>query len=199
LPVGAEIGEYRIVESGAVDARGPFYVAEPKDAAAHPEEAAPGLRYIVRELTDGASDQLAHIVTMGLRHPVLLTPVALAREDGRLFLVSMEIADEHGVRVPPMSVGERLRPVDALRRGAEVVQTRWWRTFGVLLAFGVVVGALGALGGALAHAIANGALFTTAWILVQTVTLSLSAIFGTLLFFDLRARTALPWQGTPPV
>ena len=62
-----------------------------------------------------------------------------------------------------------------------------------------VVGALGALGGALAHEIDNGALFTTAWILVQTVTLSLSAIFGTLLFFDLRARTALPWQGTPPV
>ena len=54
-------------------------------------------------------------------------------------------------------------------------------------------------GGALAHEIDNGALFTTAWILVQTVTLSLSAIFGTLLFFDLRARTALPWQGTPPV
>jgi serine/threonine protein phosphatase PrpC len=120
LPVGAEIGEYRIVESGAVDARGPFYVAEPKDVAAHPEEAAPGLRYIVRELTDGASDQLAHIVTMGLRHPVLLTPVALAREDGRLFLVSMEIANEHGVRVPPMSVCERLRPVDALRAGIEL-------------------------------------------------------------------------------
>ena len=47
---------------------------------------------------------------------------------------------------------------DALRRSAEVVQTRWWRTFGVLLAFGVVVGALGALGGALAHEIDNGAL-----------------------------------------
>ncbi len=97
------------------------------------------------------------------------------------------------------AVVDGLGPPDALRRSAEVVQTRWWRTFGVLLAFGVVVGALGALGGALAHEIDNGALFTTAWILVQTVTLSLSAIFGTLLFFDLRARTALPWQGTPPV
>ena len=66
------------------------------------------------------------------------------------------------------AVVDGLRPVDALRRSAEVVQTRWWRTFGVLLAFGVVVGALGALGGALAHEIDNGALFTTAWILVQT-------------------------------
>jgi hypothetical protein len=97
------------------------------------------------------------------------------------------------------AVVDGLAPADALRRSAEVVEGRWWRTFGVLLAFGVVVGALGAVGGALAHEIQNGALFTTVWILVQTVTLSLTAIFGTLLFFDSRARTALPWQGTPRV
>jgi hypothetical protein len=97
------------------------------------------------------------------------------------------------------AVVDGLGPTAALRRSAEVVERRWWRTFGVLLGFGVVVGALGAAGGALAHEIQDGALFTTAWILVQTVTLSLSAIFGTLLFFDSRARTALPWQGTPRV
>ncbi|HEY7850353.1 MAG TPA: protein phosphatase 2C domain-containing protein, partial [Ktedonobacterales bacterium] len=120
LAAGTIIGDYRIVQSAPTDAGVPQYVAEPNDRAAHPEEAAPGLRYTVRELTGGASDQLAHIVAMGLRHPVLLTPVALARDDGRLFLVSMEIADEQGVRVPPMSVGERLRPVDALRAGIEL-------------------------------------------------------------------------------
>jgi hypothetical protein len=95
------------------------------------------------------------------------------------------------------AVVDGLGPADALRRSAQVVEGRWWRTFGVLLAFGVVVGAVGAVGGALAHEIQNGALFTTAWILVQTITLSLTAIFGTLLFFDSRARTALPWQGAP--
>ena len=95
------------------------------------------------------------------------------------------------------AVVDGLGPADALRRSAQVVEGRWWRTFGVLLAFGLVVGAVGAVGGALAHEIQNGALFTTAWILVQTITLSLTAIFGTLLFFDSRARTALPWQGAP--
>jgi hypothetical protein len=97
------------------------------------------------------------------------------------------------------AVVDGLGPADALRRSAQVVQTRWWRTFGYLLAFGLVVGAFGAIGGALARQLDDGALFTTAVILVQTLTLSLSAIFGTLLFFDSRARTALPWQGTPPV
>jgi hypothetical protein len=97
------------------------------------------------------------------------------------------------------AVVDGLGPADALRRSAQVVETRWWRTFGYLLAFGLGVTVFGVLGGELARQIDNGALFTTAWILVQTVTLSLSAIFGTLLFFDSRARTALPWQGTPPV
>ena len=34
------------------------------------------------------------------------------------------------------AVVDGLRPVDALRRSAEVVETRWWRTLGVLLGFG---------------------------------------------------------------
>jgi hypothetical protein len=50
---------------------------------------------------------------------------------------------------------------------------------------------------ALVRGVENGPLFVTAWILIQTVTLSLTAIFGTLLFFDLRARARLPWEGTP--
>jgi hypothetical protein len=53
------------------------------------------------------------------------------------------------------------------------------------------------VGGVLAREIDSGALFMTASIVLQTVTLSLGAIFGTLLVFDLRARARLPWQGTP--
>jgi hypothetical protein len=94
---------------------------------------------------------------------------------------------------------DRLAPVEALRRSAQVVETRWWRTFGMLVAFGLVVALLAAVGLGIARQIENGPLFTTASIVVQTVTLSLTAIFGTLLFFDSRARTALPWEGTPPI
>jgi serine/threonine protein phosphatase PrpC len=121
LAAGAIIGGYRI--SGALPAshQGLAYFAEPVEAAAQGEEELPGVRYVVRELTGAAAnDQMAHIVAMGLKHPALLAPVALAREDGRLFLIAQEIADDEGKLVPPMSEGERLRAVDALRAGIEL-------------------------------------------------------------------------------
>jgi hypothetical protein len=40
---------------------------------------------------------------------------------------------------------------------------------------------------------------TAGYVLLEAVLFSLTAIFGTLLFFDSRARTALPWQGTSRV
>jgi hypothetical protein len=96
------------------------------------------------------------------------------------------------------AVVDRLGPIDALARSAEAVRTRWWRTFGCLLVFGLVTGVMGAVGGAIAREIDNGAIYTASYVLLQAVFLSLSAIFGTLLFFDSRARSSLPWQGPPP-
>jgi hypothetical protein len=96
------------------------------------------------------------------------------------------------------AVVDGLGPADALRRSAQVVQTRWWRTFGVLLAFGIVTGVLAVIGGAIVNEIDDGALYTAGRVLLQAVFVSLSAIFGTLLFFDSRARSSLPWQGPPP-
>lgn len=91
------------------------------------------------------------------------------------------------------AVIDRLGPVDALRRSAEVVQTRWWRTFGVLLAFGLLTGAMGAVVDAILREIANGAIYTSGYVLVQAALAALTAIFGTLLFFDSRARVATPF------
>jgi hypothetical protein len=96
------------------------------------------------------------------------------------------------------AVVDGLGPVDALRRSAEVVETRWWRTFGVLLAFGLLVGIFGAVAGAVIRTINNGAIYTSAQVLLQAGLLSLTAIFGTLLFFDSRTRAQVPWQGPPP-
>ena len=119
LTVGAVVAGYRIVAEAPADERGARFLAESVEGA-RDEEDIPGLRYVVREAQGGASDQLAHLVAMELRHPVLLTPVALAREGGRLYLVSVEITDAEGAVVPTMNDGERLRPVDALRAGIEL-------------------------------------------------------------------------------
>jgi hypothetical protein len=61
--------------------------------------------------------------------------------------------------------------------------------------FTLIVGLPGALIGVLASE-ASGALYVATVIVVQAISLSLTAIFGTLLFFDLRARRELPWEGT---
>jgi hypothetical protein len=96
------------------------------------------------------------------------------------------------------AVVDGLGPADALRRSAQVVETRWWRTFGVLLAFSIVTGVVGVGVNAILREIDNGAIYTSGYVLLRAVLVSLTAIFGTLLFFDSRARSSLPWQGPPP-
>ncbi|HEX8732805.1 MAG TPA: protein phosphatase 2C domain-containing protein [Ktedonobacterales bacterium] len=120
LAVGTVIGGFRVTGLAPDRPKGPAYFAEAVEEAPASEEELPGVRHVIRELAGGVHDHLAHIVAMGIRHPALLAPVALAREQGRLFLISMEVADEEGNPVPPMSVGERLRAVDALRAGIEL-------------------------------------------------------------------------------
>lgn len=89
------------------------------------------------------------------------------------------------------AVVDGLRPVDALRRSAEVVETRWWRTLGVLLGFGPLIGIFGAVAGLVIATIDNGAIYTSAQVLLRAGLLSLTAIFATLLFFDSRARARI--------
>lgn len=79
-------------------------------------------------------------------------------------------------------------PMDALRRSGELVRGEWWPTFGCLLLAGLVFGLIAVVGQAVGAALGNGALFVSAVVIGQAVAASLAAIFGTLLFFDLRAR-----------
>jgi hypothetical protein len=93
------------------------------------------------------------------------------------------------------AVVDELSPVDAIRRSAALVQDNWWQTFGRLLVAGVLFGLAGAIIQAIAAGIGSatgsGALYISLLAIAQAFTLSLSAIFGTLLFFDLRARKEL--------
>ena len=93
------------------------------------------------------------------------------------------------------AVVDELSPVGALRRSADLVKGRWWRTFGMLVASGLLFALIGALITAILTAIDNGAIYVAGLIVVEAFVLSLTGIFGTLLFFDLRARRELPWQG----
>jgi hypothetical protein len=83
---------------------------------------------------------------------------------------------------------DELSPAASLRRSSDLVRGAWWRTAGCLLATGllfgiggsVVIGALGATG--------SGALYVAGITVVESVAVSLTAIFATLLFYDLRVR-----------
>lgn len=98
------------------------------------------------------------------------------------------------------AVVDGMGPVGALRRSGELVRDRWWRTLGRLLVAGLVFGLVVLLLGLLAAAAgSNGVIYTVLLILVQAIGLSLSALFGTLLFFSLRSEKAMPWQGLPQV
>lgn len=101
------------------------------------------------------------------------------------------------------AVVDGLRGPAALRRSAELVKGSWWRTFGLLLGSGLVF-VLVALALLIPLAIIagitdSGVVYIVMQVLVQGVILSLGALFGTLLFFDLRARKDLPWQGSAVV
>ncbi|MDP9344919.1 MAG: hypothetical protein M3P44_04220 [Actinomycetota bacterium] len=81
-----------------------------------------------------------------------------------------------------------LAPIPALRRSAELVEGAWWATFGRLLLAAVAFGFVALVGQLLAVATGSGALFVSLLAVTQAVAVSLSAIFATLLFFELRAR-----------
>jgi len=93
------------------------------------------------------------------------------------------------------------RATGALSRSGELVAGNWWRTFGILLVFGllagVIAGLVGLLLGFAAGALESGPLMVSALIIGNALAYSFTALAGTLLFFDLRARKSLSWEGEP--
>jgi hypothetical protein len=87
-----------------------------------------------------------------------------------------------------VAVVDGVGPAEALRRSSRLVDGRWWSTFGRLLLGGIIFSIIVIPLYALVAFVDNGVLFVLASIVLDTVSLSLTALFGTLLFFDLRAR-----------
>jgi hypothetical protein len=96
-----------------------------------------------------------------------------------------------------VAVVEGLGGQAAVQRGGQLVGDRWGNVFVfvlvTVLGFGVVGGLLPAIVGG-----SSAWLFVAATIIGQSLALSLTAIAGTLLYFDLRARRDDPWAPGAP-
>ena len=89
-------------------------------------------------------------------------------------------------------VVEGLRGREALRRSVELGRGGLWRVLGVLLTAGILFGILG-LVVQLPFGLGGPWLYVAGMAVGQGVALSLVAVAGTLLYFDLRARLGQPW------
>ena len=90
---------------------------------------------------------------------------------------------------PLVVVAERRRPVESLRRSRDVVKYDWPRVFLLLFFISLVTPAVDALLDALLSAVLEDE--TIRSLLAWPVAVSVTALATTLLFFDLRARTAI--------
>lgn len=152
---------------------------------------------IVRDLGEGR----VPTVMQALRSAAPRFPLAIAALAGYALLVMGGVillivpgiwVFVAGYFATQAAVMERRGPLDAFRRSSELVEDRWWRTAGTLV-FGLVVlnGAFYPMALAI-DKIDSGAVYIAVSILLEVLTLSLSALFGTLLYFSLRARKAQP-------
>jgi hypothetical protein len=96
-----------------------------------------------------------------------------------------------------VAVVERRGPLDAFRRSSELVDERWWRTAGTLaLGWAVLTAASLPVDRAL-DTVDSGVIYVLLYTLVQVLELSLTALFGTLMYFSLRARKEHPFAAVP--
>jgi hypothetical protein len=79
-------------------------------------------------------------------------------------------------------------PVDAMRASADVVRGMWWRTFGCLILTGLMLGFTAEVAVAILGATGSGALYVAGRIVFQSIAVAITAVFATLLYYDLGAR-----------
>ena len=95
------------------------------------------------------------------------------------------------------SVVDDARGLGALRRSRDLVRGSWWRTLGIVILLGLVAALLAVPLGFVTQIVGavadSGPLYVLGSAIAQTVTLSFTALAGTLLYFDLRHRS----EGAP--
>ncbi|MGN6188108.1 MAG: hypothetical protein ACTHOE_04365 [Conexibacter sp.] len=122
----------------------------------------------------GASIFYAGIVVVGFI--VLLLP--------GIWLV---VAGYFGAQI---AVVERTGPFDAVMRSVELVRGHWWRTAGLLLCGWVVFALVFLPVDAAVGTLHPGVLYVTLLVLARAFDLSLTALYGTLAYFSVRAWKA---------
>jgi uncharacterized membrane protein len=90
-----------------------------------------------------------------------------------------------------------LGPSAAMRRSSDLVHGQWWRTCGCLLATGLLLGLAGSIATNALAASGSGAVYVAGTAVVEAVVVTLTAIFATLLLYDLRARHERPADVLP--
>jgi hypothetical protein len=96
-----------------------------------------------------------------------------------------------------VAVMESCGPLAAFRRSSDLVDDRWWRTAGTLaLGWAALSVVFFPVDRAL-DAVDSGVLYVGLYTLVQVLQLSLSALFGTLMYFSLRVQKERPFGSAP--
>ena len=86
------------------------------------------------------------------------------------------------------TIVSRTGPVSSLAASTELVSGRWWRTFGALLAAAIAFGLPAVLLEELARSAENGVLYVTLEIVIEALFVSITSVYGALLFFSWRAQ-----------
>lgn len=97
------------------------------------------------------------------------------------------------------AVMEGRGPLAAFRRSTELVDDRWWRTAGTLALGWLMLAIVFFPVGLAIEAVDSGVVYVLLNALVQVVQMSLTALFGTLMYFSLRARKEHPFGAAPAV
>jgi hypothetical protein len=90
------------------------------------------------------------------------------------------------------AVLDREGPLGAFRRSSELVEGYWWRTAGTLFLGSLLLGIVFVPVGLAIDGVDSGVAYVLLYTLTQVLQMSLTALFGTLMYFSLRARKQQP-------